>query len=66
EPDYCHPSAYAAAPDSYWRNRGDGTFEDATAEAGLDRAYGHGLGVVIADLDRNGRPDVFVANDGDA
>jgi hypothetical protein len=32
---YCHPDAYAGLPARFWRNRGDGTFEEATAAAGL-------------------------------
>lgn len=45
------------------RNRGDGTFEDATERAGLAAARGKGLGVVVADLDDDGDPDVYCAND---
>jgi tetratricopeptide (TPR) repeat protein len=66
EPDYCNPSAFVAAPDVYYRNRGDGTFENATREAGFIAAYGHGLGVLASDLDGDGDVDVYVANDGDA
>ena len=44
------------------RNGGDGTFRDISAEQRL-RADGAGLGVVIADLDDNGRPDIYVGND---
>ena len=66
EPDYCNPSAYEAAVDTYWRNRGDGTFENATLDAGVHATAGHGLGVVLEDFTGDGLPDVFVANDGDA
>jgi hypothetical protein len=63
-PDYCSPLSYAApAMDTLYRNRGDGTFEDITLRAGLDKAYGNGLGVATADFDRDGRFDLFVAND---
>lgn len=64
-PDYCSPLVYKApAVDSLFRNRGDGTFEKVTHAAGLDRAYGNGLGVVCTDFDGDGWPDLFVANDG--
>ena len=60
---YCHPDVYEMAPDVYFRNRGDGTFEEATAEVGLVDTSGKGLGVVVADFTGDGRPDVHVAND---
>ncbi len=61
--DYCPPTRYRPVPDRLFRNRGDGTFEDASEAAGILGAYGNGLGVVIGDYDGDGRPDVFVAND---
>ena len=64
--DYCGPDAYPPLPARLWRNRGDGTFEDATGAAGLDAVYGHGLGVLARDFDGNGWIDIYVANDGDA
>jgi hypothetical protein len=63
-PDYCSPLSYRApAMDRLYRNRGDGTFEDVSRAAGLHRAFGNGLGVATGDFDRDGRVDVFVAND---
>ena len=62
--DYCSPRNYnAPTPTVLFRNRGDGTFEDVTTAAGLDRAYGNGLGVATGDFDHDGRIDLFVAND---
>ncbi|MBI1875363.1 MAG: CRTAC1 family protein [Acidobacteria bacterium] len=64
-PDYCSPKNYdAPLADTLFRNSGHGTFTDVSAEAGLHAAFGNGLGLVAADLNRDGRPDVFVANDG--
>jgi hypothetical protein len=60
---YCHPDSYAGEPDRFFRNRGDGTFEDATEAAGLAGPREAGLGVVAADLDDDGWPDLYVAND---
>jgi hypothetical protein len=63
--DYCSPRNYLApARDVFYRNDGTGRFTDATAEAGFDAANGTGLGVITGDWDANGRPDLFVANDG--
>lgn len=62
--DYCGPSAFPPLPDRLLRNGGDGTFEDVTAPSGIARQAGAGLGVVSADLNRDGWPDLYVANDG--
>jgi hypothetical protein len=63
EPDYCGPVSADAVPGRLFHNRGDGTFEDVTARAGLLAAYGPGLGVVADDFDGDGWPDLYVAND---
>ena len=43
--------------------QGDGTFEDTTERAGILRRDGRGLGVVAADVNRDGKADLYVAND---
>jgi enediyne biosynthesis protein E4 len=45
------------------RNKGDGTFADVSAAAGLAGAIGKGLGLAFADYDDDGFVDVYVAND---
>lgn len=60
---YCHPDVYDGLPDRFYRNRGDGTFVDATASAGFGEASGKGLGVVCTDLDGDDWPEIYVAND---
>jgi hypothetical protein len=60
---YCPPRRYPRAKDVFYRNRGDGTFVDATEVFGGRGLEGRGLGVIAGDFDRDGRPDVYVAND---
>ena len=65
ESDYCGPVNYQTPmADLLYRNDGKGGFDEVSKEAGLHAAYGPGLGVVCADFDEDGYPDVFVANDG--
>ena len=60
---YCTPEAYRGATCWLFRNKGDGTFEDVTARAGLLDTSSKSLGVAQLDFDSDGWPDVFVAND---
>ncbi|PYU80155.1 MAG: hypothetical protein DMG51_16150 [Acidobacteria bacterium] len=57
---------YQPVPARLFHNRGDGTFEDVTESAGIGAAIGPGLGVVCADFNGDGWPDIYVANDGAA
>ena len=64
---YCHPKHFEGAPDRLYRNNGDGTFTDATDATNIrdpgGMFLGKGLGVVAADFDADGNPDIYVAND---
>ena len=60
---YPGPLAYEAQADALYRNQGDGTFTDASAAFGIDITPGRAMGVVSADFDLDGKPDIFVAND---
>ncbi len=62
-PVICHPSVLDAVPDHCFINLGDGTFREESAERGLFGEGNKALGVAIADLNNDGLPDVFVAND---
>ena len=61
----CDPRTVKALPDHVFRND-RGKFTDVTSEAGIIDRDGRGLGVVAADLDRDGLVDLFVANDSTA
>ncbi len=64
--DYCGPEDFPAQPDRLYRNNADGTFTDASIEAGIDLPEGRGLGVVIGEMTGDNRPDIYVANDSSA
>jgi enediyne biosynthesis protein E4 len=60
----CGPKGLKGAGDALYHNNGDGTFTDVSKAAGVSDPNGYyGLGVVWTDLDEDGRPDAFVAND---
>ena len=60
---YCSPTIYTGAPGRYYRNLGNGTFTDATQEAGFAETHGKTFGVAALDFDRDGYTDLFLAND---
>src|SRR5207253_6126779 len=60
---HCHPKFYAGLPNTLYHNNGDGTFTDVSAQSGIHRHIGKGMGVAFADYDGYGRLDIFVAND---
>lgn len=62
ERDVCAPQRFQPLQHRIYRNIGNGTFEDRTASVPL-RPDGKGLGALITDLNADGRPDVYVAND---
>lgn len=64
--EQCPPAMFEGADDVLFLSDGSGRFLDATEFAGISHFHGKGLGVVISDLDQDGLPEIFVANDGQA
>jgi hypothetical protein len=62
----CTPALFEGVDDVLLLGDGEGGFRDVTAAAGLSGLYGKALGVAISDLDGDGRPEIYVANDGEA
>src|SRR5271169_3297452 len=66
-PVMCGPQGLPAATNILYHNRGDGTFEDVTTKARIDKADGYySLSVSTLDYDEDGWPDIFVACDSTA
>ena len=59
---YCHPDIYKAIASLVYHNDGNGHFTEVAEKMGLAKP-GKGLGIAIADYDRDGQIDLFVAND---
>jgi hypothetical protein len=59
---YCHPDLFRPASVLLFHNDGGGKFTEVSHRAGIDKP-GKGLGVAIADYDRDGRMDILIAND---
>ena len=73
KPEYCGPNVFPRTPDILFRNLGgDGErdsrayFADVSVSSGIAGKLGAGLGVVCGDFNQDGRPDIYVANDGHA
>jgi enediyne biosynthesis protein E4 len=60
---YCTPEQYMGTSVRVWRNRGDGTFEDATQKAGLNDPTSKSLGIAVLDANQDGWPDLLISND---
>ena len=60
---YCDPRKFPGLVDRFYHNQGEGRFVDRTAEMGLANPAGKELGVVFGDVDQDGDPDLYLAND---
>jgi hypothetical protein len=61
--EYCHPKMYKPTPNQLFLNNGDGTFRDASVEAGFRAHPGKGMGAAAADSELSGKMDLIVPND---
>jgi len=62
-PAYAGPLDYKPTPFSLFRNNGQGTFTNVSAESGVGQHKGAGMGVVCLDVEGDGDTDIFVGND---
>ncbi len=60
---YCHPDNYGGEHIKLYHNNHDGTFTDVSDASGVGKPEAKGMGVVLADLNNDGWPDIAIAND---
>jgi len=66
--DVCPPKQFGSVAHALFRNKGDGTFQEVTREAGLridnpEKDYGKGLGILVVDVNNDRKPDIYIGND---
>jgi len=60
----CGPPGLDGGVNTLYRNTGNGSFADVSEKSGITKSNGtYGLGVLVADFDNDGWPDIYVAND---
>ena len=62
-PVYCNPRTFPPVASRLYHNNRDGTFTDVSERSGIGRCKGYAMGVVAADFDTDGWPDLYVGND---
>lgn len=60
---YCNPNNYKGLKTKLYHNNGDGTFTDVSVKSGVGVPESKGMGVVLADFNNDGWPDIAIAND---
>lgn len=60
---YCHPGNYRGQNTRLYHNNHDGTFTDVSETSGVGKPESKGMGVVLADFNNDGWPDIAIAND---
>jgi enediyne biosynthesis protein E4 len=60
---YYHPDNYKGQKTKLYRNNHDGTFTDESEKSGVGQPESKGMGVVLADFNGDGWPDIVIAND---
>lgn len=61
----CSPALFSGVPDDLFLGDGAGGFDHISKDSGIGQHRGKGLGVVIADLNQDQLPEIYVANDGE-
>ncbi len=63
--EQCPPSKFEGLADVLFINDGQGGMRNVSSSTSIDQFHGKGLGIVVSDFDRDGRPDIYVGNDGE-